>query len=168
MNFESTQRLLDVVSNYVKTENISIESGDNKDWKGRKYIADFVEIIKEEPNQISFEVTGEEIIIFFFNDHVHFDDYSSALDNNDADYVERAIEFLKKMFTLPIETRYTTKGDRIIRNESYFVLPNNEKESCVGTAFGSAGLKNFFKKSVKHVEIKKFDRHISKFVSNSP
>lgn len=147
MNFESTQRLLDVASNYVKTENISIESDGNKDWKGRKYIADDVEIIKEEPNQISFEVTEKEIIIFFFTDHVHFEDYSSDLDNSDADYVERAITFLEKIFTLPIETRYTTKGDKIIRNESYFVLSNGEKESCAGIAFCSAGLKNFFKKA---------------------
>lgn len=66
-----------------------------------------------------------------------------------------------------VKTEYTTKGDKIIRNESYFVLSNGEKESCAGTAFCSAGLKNLLKKPIKHIEIKKFDSRIGTFVSNS-
>ncbi len=167
MNFEATKRLLDVVSSYIPIENLTVKSDGNIDWRGRAYIADFVEIIKEGSNQISFQVTEKEIIVFFFTDHIHFEDYSSASENNDPNYVERAMEFLKKLFTFPVELRYTTKGDKIIWSESYFVLPNAEKESCAGITLCLAGFKNIFKKRVKHMEVKSFDNHIGNFVSNS-
>ena len=166
MNFEATKQLLDVVGRFIQIENINVQSDGNRDWRGREYIADYVEIIKEQPNRIGFEVVEEEIVIFFFTDHIHFEDYSSALNNDGPDYVARAIEFLKMLFTLPIERRYTTKGEKITRDASYFILSNGKRESCAGITFSSAGLKNIFKKSVKHIEIKKFDNQIGDFVSN--
>lgn len=166
INFKATEQLIDTVSKFIPTERITIKSKGNKDWRGTEYTADYVEIIKEKPNRISFEVTEEEIILFFFSDHIHFEDYTLDLAPEDANYVDRAIEFLKKLFTLPIERRYTIKGDRVTRDESFFILPNQEKESCAGVTLSFAGLKNIFNNSIKHTEIKKFDSGIENFITS--
>lgn len=70
---------------------------------------------------------------------------------------------MDKLFTLPIAFEYMSKGDRIIKSESFFIS-DNEKESCAGKTLSSAGIKNIFKKKRYRVEIKKFDRTLGKFV----
>lgn len=163
MNFTATKTLTDTVGKYVSAEKLNIKSNGHKDYWGREYTADFVEIFSEEPNRLSFEVTENEIIVFFFTDHIHFEDYTFDLNDGEPDYIQRAAEFLDKLFTLPIALEYMSKGNRIIKSESFFIS-DNEKESCAGKTLSSAGIKNIFKKKRYRVEIKKFDRTLGKFV----
>ena len=84
MNFEITNELIDTIKPY--TENVTVKiSTDNKDWKGRDYKSDFVTI--DEKNNVGFEVFDNEIIVFYFTDHYHFEDYSSELEDGEDDYI---------------------------------------------------------------------------------
>lgn len=164
MIFAETKTLTDTVCKYVPFEKLNIKSDVCKDFKGLAYDADFVGISTESSDTFNFEVSENEIIIFFFNDHIHFEDYTSDLDDGEPDYVQRADEFLNKLFTLPIELHSTFKGNKIIRSESFFITENG-KENCAGKTFMSAGLKNVLKKKTRRIETKIFDRTLEKFVN---
>ena len=82
MNYETTKELLEVIDQYIENANITI-STENQDWKGEKYESDFVTI--DEKNSVGFEVFDNEIIVFYFTDHCHFEDYSSDLEDGDDD-----------------------------------------------------------------------------------
>ena len=51
-----------------------------------------------EENNVSFEVLDNEIIVFYFTDHYHFEDYSSELEEGEDDYIKRAKDFLIELF----------------------------------------------------------------------
>ncbi len=128
MNFQSTSKLIAVADKYIKCDNYTVKTEGHKNYRGIDYTADFVEIINAPNNSVSFEVTENEIIIFFFSDHVHFSDYELEVEKGAPDYVDRAVEFLEKLFTLPIEREYTVKGDKVVRDESFFIISKAEKE----------------------------------------
>ena len=77
MNFKITNELIDTIKPYTENAIITL-STDNKDWKDRDYKSDFVTI--DEKNNFGFEVFDNEIIVFYFTDHYHFEDYSSDLE----------------------------------------------------------------------------------------
>ena len=95
MNYETTKELLEVIDQYIENANITI-STENEDWKGKKYESDFVTI--DEKNNVGFELFDNEIIVFYFTDHCHFEDYSSDLEDGDDDYIKRAKDFIVKLF----------------------------------------------------------------------
>ncbi len=165
MNFEATGRLMAAAKKYVNSEHYTIKTEGHKNYRGIAYTADYVEIISDPNNAINFEVTEDEIVVCFFSDHVHFCDYGMELEDDDPDYIERAVTFLEKLFTLPIERKYTRKGDRVIRDESLFVLSETERESCGGITFFLAGIRNLFKKEIRIVEVKKFDAATGNFIT---
>ena len=74
MNFETTAILLDELKTYIENSIVDI-STENKDWRNRDYKSDLVTIDAE--NQVGFEVFDNEIIVYYFTDHYHFEDYSS-------------------------------------------------------------------------------------------
>ena len=167
MNFKATACLLSVMGKFIHAEHYRIQTEGHKNYLGAAYTADYVEIIDDPQNSVSFEVTEDEIIVFFFTDHVHFNDYGIDLEDNEPDYVARAAEFLEKLFTLPIERRYTLKGNRVIRDESLFRPSETEKESCAGVIFYFAGIQNIFQKKRQVVEIKRFDQTTGTFLTDS-
>ena len=87
MNFEITNELIDTIKPYTENATITI-STENNDWKGRAYKSDFITI--DDKNNVGFEVFDNEIIVFYFTDHYHFEDYSSELEDGDDDYIKRA------------------------------------------------------------------------------
>lgn len=157
MNFQTTEKLIAVADKYIKCDNYTIKTEGHKNYRGIDYTADYVEIINDPNNSVSFEVTENEIIIFFFSDHVHFSDYGLDVEKDEPDYIDRAIEFLENLFNFPIERKYTVRGDKVVRDESFFILSETKKESCAGVCLCFAGIKNLFKKKGKIVEVKKFD-----------
>lgn len=164
MIFETTKTLTDTVCKYVPLEKLNVKSDTFKNYFGAEHDADFVEISTESSNTFSFEVSENEIIIFFFNDHIHFEDYTFDLDDSETDYVQRADEFLNKLFTLPIELHSTFKGNKNVSSENFFITENG-RESCAGKTVCSAGIKNILKKKTKRIETKIFDRTLAKFVN---
>lgn len=164
MIFEATKTLTDTVCKYVPLEKLNVKFDTFKSFFGAEYDADFVEILTESSDTFSFEVSENEIIIFFFNDHIHFEDYAFDLEDGEHDYVQRADEFLNKLFTLPIEIHSTFKGNKNVSSESFFITEKG-RESCAGKAVCSAGLKNVLKKKTKRIETKIFDRTLAKFVN---
>jgi len=129
MNFQDTQDLIDAIKPYCDLSTLSI-SIDNKDWRGRSYTSDLVRIL--EKHHVGFEVYDIEIIIFYFDDHIHFEDWISG-DITDRSYVARAKEYLVKLFTLPIQKVEVYKGRKLMRFKYRFIQPNNTEAHMAGT-----------------------------------
>lgn len=165
MNFTATEKLIATTNKYISSDKYSIQTEGHKNYIGMEYTADYVEILQNPDYFISFEVTKEEIIIFFFSNHIHFNDY--GIEDDNSNYIDSAVEFLDDLFSYPIETHYITKGDRIIRIESFFVKSPTEKESCAGVSIYPTRIKNVFKRKIKHVETKRFDRETGGFITVS-
>ncbi len=165
MNFKGTEKLISVTGKFINADNYNIRTKGHKNYRGVEYTADYVEIINDPHNSVSFEVTENEIIVFFFTDHVHFNDYAMDLEDNESDYIERAAEFLENLFTLPIERKYTVKGNKVIRDESMFIQSQTEKESCGGVTFCFAGIKNILKKKRTVMEVKRFNKAVGNFTT---
>lgn len=165
MNFKVTEKLISITNKFINADNYIIQTERHKDYQGIEYTADYVEIISDTHNSVGFEVTEDEIIVFFFTDHAHFNDYGMDLKDNEPDYIERAAEFLEKLFILPIERKYTVKGTTVVREESLFILSQTEKESCAGVTFCFSGIKNIFKKKRRVIEVKQFDKELGNFTT---
>ena len=162
MNFLVTERIIDFTDKFISKSQYTVQTEGHKDYLGKVYTADYVEIIVQPPYQIAFEVVENEITIFYFDDHIHFEDYSSQLEEGMPNYVDRAIEFLEKIFKYPIEQRKTLKGNKVIRDETLFITSENEKESICVT-YSCAGLRNLFKKRIKTVKRFAFDVETKSF-----
>lgn len=147
MNYTATQELLDIAKTYCSPSGITI-STENKDWKGRPYRSDFVTLIKKQ--NIHFEVFDNEIIIGYFSDHIHFEDFSSDLKGGDPNYIERAKEFLTQLLTLPIQHIEKYKGRTLVKEKYCFVLPDG-REDCISGGICHHLLLGFNPFSEKHI-----------------
>ena len=123
-NYRQTRELLTAISPYYEADNI-VTSTENLDWRGEKYQSDLVML--DEEHNIGFEVLDNEIIIFYFQDHVHFEDYSSELEDGEPDYVVRAKEFLVNLFTREIRIEEYYKKNELVRDSYYFIMPDGDE-----------------------------------------
>lgn len=146
MNFHTTQTLLDAIKPYFDLDNIKL-STNNKDWKGRPYQSDYVTLIENQ--NVHFEVFDNEIIVAFFTEHLHFEDYSSDLNDGNPDYIQRAAEFLKQLFTLPIRKFDIYKGKRISGYKYYLLQPDGTEERISASWYGFRFLNPFAKKETE-------------------
>lgn len=154
MNYNTTQILLDTVKPYFDIENIKITT-ENTDWKDRPYKSDFVTLIENQ--DVGFEVFDNEIIVFYFTDHTHFEDYSSDLNEGDPDYVQRAKEFLKQLFTLPIRKYDIFKGKKLSCDKYYFVLSDGTEDFIGGTLYKLCRFLNPFRKKRTEITTWQYD-----------
>ena len=155
MNFQITNELIDTIKPYLENAKITIFT-DNKDWKDRRYKSDFVTI--DEKNNIGFEVFDNEIIVFYFTDHYHFEDYSSELEDGDDDYVKRAKEFITKLFENKIKYIQVYKGEKLATEKYYIVYSDNTEERIGGTWWGLERFLNPFAKKAEKTTIYKFNK----------
>ncbi len=126
MNFEITNELINTIKPY--TENVTIKIfGENKDWKHRNYKSDFVTI--DENNNVGFEVFENEIIVYFFSEHHHFEDYSSSVDEGEPTFVDRFEEFLNDLFSCVIRCEKQYKG-KVLISERYVFVHEDQTEDC--------------------------------------
>lgn len=155
MNFEITNELINTIKPY--TENVTIIiSTDNKDWKGRNYKSDLVTI--DEKNRVGFEVLDQEIIVFYFTDHYHFEDDSSDLNDGDDNYIKRAKDFIIHLFTEQIKYIEIYRGKKLAAEKYYFVYSDNTEERIGGTWWGLGRHLNPYAQKTENTTIYKFDK----------
>jgi len=162
MNYETTKQVLEKLKPYIDTEQINILT-ENTDWKGKKYNSDLVKL--DEKHDVSFEVTERSIIVFYFTDHEHFDNFTSEED--DVEYIDWAIEFLINLFTLPIRHVEKYKGKKLSSEKYYFI--NNDFEECTSgiISYGCVRLINPFAKRSYKSETWKYDAEAKMFVNDA-
>lgn len=146
MNFKETDEILACLKPYLENSDIVI-STENEDYRGRKYQSDFVTI--DEKSNIGFEVFDNEIIVFYFTEHSHFEDYTSEPEEGQDDYIKRAKDFLLGLFENKIKYTAIYKGKKLSTEKYYIVRPNGE--NYIGGAWwGFKSLLNpFAEKTVK-------------------
>lgn len=163
LNFESTSELLGILKPYTENSFINI-STDNKDWRNCSCKSDFVTI--DSKNHIGFEVFDNEIIIFYFTGHCHFEDYSSELQDGEDNYIERAKSFLKELFEYKIRRDEFYKGNTISYEKYFIMYPDSGKEKCIcNTWFGLLKFMNPFAKRTVHSKIWQFDKSKGVFIT---
>ncbi len=166
MHFETTSMLLEAIQPYIENSIIDIIT-ENKDWRSRNYQSDLVNI--DAKNHVGFEVFENEIIVFYFTDHYHFEDYSSELQNGEDNYIERAKSFLKELFEYKIRHVEYYKG-KTLSSEKYFLLYNDgrDDERIGNTWFGLSKFINPFGKKSMHSTTWQFDKSEGVFTTRQP
>jgi hypothetical protein len=154
MNYIITNELFGVIKPYTENVNITI-STENIDWKGEKYKSDFVTI--DEKNNFGFEVFDNEIIVFYFTDHCHFEDYTSDLEDGNDDYIKRAKDFIIKLFENKIKYVQIYKGKKLVAEKYYIIYADNKEEEIGNTLLGLAHLVNPFTKKMEKTTIYQFN-----------
>jgi hypothetical protein len=169
-NYSLTNYLLDKISPYIDTDSVQIKT-ESTDWEGKKYQSDWVTIM-EEPH-ISFEVFGEkdEIIVFFFTAHEHFDNYNTPTDDeseNDegddtgnTDYIESAASFLINLLTLPIRCR--KKYDRKSQTDERYYFVHPKEEELIYDGFLEGIIPNPFGRKTKETITWRFNKETGRF-----
>ena len=155
MNFEITNELIDTIKPYMENATLTI-STDKKDWKGRDYKSDFVTLDKK--NNIGFEVFDNEIIVFYFTDHHHFEDYSSELEDGEDDYIKRSKDFLTELFKNRIKYIEIYRGKKLATEKYYLIYSDNTEERIGGTWWGLKRFLNPFSKKTERTTIYKFNK----------
>ena len=155
MNFATTNELLETLKPYTENANITV-SCENTDWKGQNYKSDFVTINEE--NNLGFEVFDNEIIVFYFTDHYHFEDYSSESEYGENNYIKRAKDFLKKLFENQIKHIEMFKGKKLATEKYYIIYSDNKEEYIGGTCWRLMRLFNPFLKKKEKETIYKFSK----------
>ena len=155
MNFETTAALIETLKPYK--EDILIDSSSKKDCLGRNYQSDFVTVAKE--NNFGFEVFENEVIVFLFTDHYHFEDYTSELQEGQDDYVKRAKVFLEKLFECRIRHIECYKGKKLASEKYFLVYDDGREDDCIGnTWYGLERFINPFAKKTQRSTTWQFDR----------
>lgn len=166
MNFETTAVLLEVLTPYIENAIVDISSY-SKNWRNRGYKSDFVTI--DAKNHVGFEVFDNEIIVFYFTDHYHFEDYSSEPQDREENYIKRAESFLKELFEYKIRHVEYYKG-KTLSSEKYFLLYNDgrDDERIGNTWFGLSKFINPFGKRTTRSMTWQFDKSKGVFTTRQP
>lgn len=142
---EKADYILEKISHYCNLDKIE-KSDEQTDWRGKKYHSDFIILDKE--NNIGFEAFADEVSVFYFKEHQHFNNYTND-DKTDLAYIDWAVELLIDIFTCEIKHIEVFKGKNLCCEEYYF-LRNGIFEKQGGTVYSIVRLINpFAKKSVK-------------------
>lgn len=156
MNFESTSALLKVLKPYIENSAVDITS-DNKNLRNQNCMSDLVTI--DADNHIGFEVFENEVIIFYFTDHSHFEDYTSELKNGQDNYIERTKKFLKELFENKIRHVEEYKGKSLLSEKYFMIYQDDREDECIGNIwFGLSKFINPFSRKSVHSTIWRFDK----------
>ena len=129
MNYPITSELLEIINSYVPREKCAI-STENRDWRGKAYRSDLVTI--DEKNHVGFEVLENEIIVFYFTEHHHIEDYTADLEAGEPNYAERAKAFLHDLFTCRITQVKQYRGNTLTSEKYLFIHPDGTEECPAG------------------------------------
>lgn len=156
MNFEITKEILNSLTPYINADKISI-STESKDWKGKPYESDFVNI--DSTNDVGFEVFENEIIVFYFTDHHHF--YAEE----ETTFPTLAKEFLTQLLTTRLRCIETYRGKKLVKDNYYFVYDNKDTESIGGTFWNLRCFLNPFTKKTQKSTTWIYDKEIGQFTN---
>ena len=166
MNFETTLILLDSLQSYTGNSKIEI-SAENKDWRNHSCKSDFIAI--DAKNHIGFEVLENEIIVFFFTDHCHFQDYSLSLQDGEDNYIERAKTFLNELFKYRVRHVEYYNGNALYSEKYFLLYDDGRDDECIGnTWFGLVRFINPFGKRIIHSATWQFDKSKGMFTTRQP
>lgn len=153
MNYHTTEELLETIKPYIENAKLSIQTETGADV-----------VFVDKKHDVGFQVFENEIIVFYFTDHCHFEDYSSELEEGDPNYVERAKEFLMKLFRYQIRHIEFYRGKIKSSEKYYFIYDDGRKDECIGTTwFGFA-----FGKKRSETMTSIFDREKGCFSNHCP
>ncbi len=166
MKHEITKELIKAVTPYIIPDNITI-STNITNCKSGKYYSDLV--TAEQKHRVGFEVFDNEIIVFYFTDHCHFEDYSSNSSDIEDNYIIRAKKFIVELFTLPIRHVETYKCDKLVSEKYYIVHPDGREESKTGVICHSIirQLNPFIKKTTT-MTTWQYDKSKEMFTNSQP
>lgn len=158
MDFEATLTLINALRSFLEHTSVHNESNGKSDL-----------VIIDEVNNVGFEVFKDEIIVFYFTDHEHFEDYTSELREGQEDYIMRAKAFLLELFTYKIRHIKYFKGSTL-SSEKYFLLYDDGRDDvCIGnTWFGLSSFINPFGKKSERSITWMFDREKGMFTTHLP
>lgn len=145
-----TRELLNAIAPFVNEDYIKI-SASNKDYRGKECKSDLITI--DSDHYFGFEVFDGEIIVSFFDDHCHFEDYSSSLEDEALNYTERAKEFLTELFTYKVKCQRNYKGKTLTSEKYILIKPDGTEECPTGICIYSAFI-NFIPFLPKRTETK--------------
>ncbi len=81
-------------------------------------------------NNVGFKVFDNEITVFYFTDHCHFEDYTSEPKEME-DYIQRAKDFLVELFENKIKHIESYKG-KALSVENYYIVYSDSTEKRIG------------------------------------
>lgn len=166
MNFDITSKIIEELKPYIKDESIAV-SLENKDWKKRDYKSDLVTI--DEKNNVGFEVFDNEIIVYYFTDHCHFEDYSSEFDEVEDNYIKRAIDFLAELLQYKICHQEYYRGKSLYSEKYYIIYDDDRKNKCIGTTwYGLSKFINPFGKRSRKSTIRQYNKSKGYFTNSPP
>lgn len=143
---KETQYILDSISNLIDISKAEI-STENLDYKGRKYISDFV--ILNKSDNIGFEVFEDEIRVFYLREHTHI---GVIYGMKETEIVEDAVDLIKKVLTSKLKYIQVFKGKKLLKESHYFLI-NDLWEKQSTTSYSLVNCINpFAKKTIKETE----------------
>ncbi len=154
MNFDVTNELLDTLKPYVENAKVTVCT-ENRDWRNHPEKSDYVEI----GEQFSFKVFENEIIVFYFTNHDHFEDYTSELEPGAPDYIQRAKDFLIEIFQYRIKHVEVYKGKKLAYEKYLMIRPDDTEDWMIHHIYhGLLRTLNPFLHEREVVHIWKFDK----------
>ena len=132
LNFSITTELIKFLEPYISGLKFDIENNIESEKEAgiiRKHKSDYVKIDKK--NKVGFDVLENEIIVFFFNEHCHFEDYTSSFDVGEDDYIKRAKEFLSELFQYKIRNTKYFKGGKLYSEKYYIIYPDDREDNFI-------------------------------------
>lgn len=143
---KGTQYILDSISNLIDISKIEV-SKENTDYRGRKYISDFVMLNKSD--NIGFEVfEEEEIIVFYLREHCHF--YGApVIETNEIDLADQAIDLLRTILTCKAKYIQVYKGEKLLKETIYFLINDQWEKGCTTNYSLVNRINPFAKKTIK-------------------
>ncbi len=148
MNFDTTSQILEAIAEYTVNSDITVDTG-NKGFTSHK--SDLVMIDKA--NNVGFEVLENEIIVYYFTEHTHFEDYSAELAEGQDDYIKRAKDFLITLLSERVLRIMFFKGKAMVKEKYYIYYHDGREDEYVGGTFYSIikSLNPFAKKHTKSI-----------------
>lgn len=157
MNYETTSLILKELEPYIVNSQIKISSK-NENYFHSKCKSDYIMI--DSANNVGFEVFDNEIIVFYFTMHIHFEDYSFEPDDDkDNNYIKRAELFLKELFEYTIQHIEYYKGKKLISEKYFLKYDNANNNECIGNSYyGLFRIINPLKKKTMRLTLWRFDK----------
>ncbi len=154
MQFQATSEILEVLKPYLGNANVSVND-------------DFVMI--DEKNHVGFDIMENEIIVFYFTDHMHFEDYTSELEEGEDDYIKRAKDFLIELLQYTIRHDEFFKGKKKSLEKYYMLYDDGREEDYLGaTWFGLSTFINPFGRKSSKSTTWTFDKEKGCFSNRPP
>lgn len=160
-NFELTDQILQKLKQTADVEPVSFTDKNNDAYR-RTYLFDDVAL--EKAHEVSFEVSEGSVIVFFFNAHAHFDNFGT--DPSDTSYMDKAINFLVQLFTLPVYHKqfFISKG---VYCDKYYFLIDNKKLILSNSVYSLGFLLRPFAKRKTESAVWIFDPILKSFVKTT-